>query len=302
MILVTGATGRTGQRVVTHLLSSGQAVRILVRPHSVVPGHWDGVERATGDLDDPASLQQAMSGVDGLFLLSPMDPDLDRLERSAIDAAMRVGVGHIVKMSTTKPEPDSPISWWRAHWRAEQHLRACERPWTILRPNGIAFFLLDFARDVREHGVMRTAAGDGRMALVDPDDIAAVAAHVFADRARYTGAVLDITGPDAVSYADVARILTALIGRRVAHVDVSVDAARSALRDGRPDWEVEGVLANWLMTRDGSGGFDRVTDEVERVTGRRARELRVFLRAHVDAFRPRAVGLSGEAERPGTTG
>jgi uncharacterized protein YbjT (DUF2867 family) len=173
MILVTGATGRTGRQVVTHLHSSGQAVRILVRPTSVVPGQWDGVERAVGDLDDAASLHQAMSGVDGLFLLSPMDPELDRFERNAIDAAVRVGVGHIVKMSTTKPEPDSPIPWWRAHWRAEQHLRACERPWKILRPNGIAFFLLDLARGVREHGVIRTAAGDGRMALVDPDDIAA---------------------------------------------------------------------------------------------------------------------------------
>jgi NAD(P)H dehydrogenase (quinone) len=113
-----------------------------------------------------------------------------------------------------------------------------------------------------------------------------VAARVFADRARYAAAVLDITGPEAVSYADVAGILTELTGRSVTHVDVSVDEGRSALRDGRPEWEVQGLLANWLMTRDGSGGFDRVTDDVERVTGRRPRELRIFLGGHVDAVRP----------------
>jgi NAD(P)H dehydrogenase (quinone) len=286
-ILVTGATGRTGQRIVDHLLAGGQQVRILTRATSSVPDRWNGVERATGDLDDAESLQRAMSGVEGLFVLSPMDPSLDRLEGNAFDAAVRVGVNHVIKMSTTKPEPDSPIPWWQAHWRSEQALRRSGLPWTILRPNGISFFLLEHARGVRENGVLRTAAGNGRMALIDADDIGAVTASVFADPGRHTGDVLDLTGPAAVTYGDVADILTSVTGRRVIHVDISPEEGRAlVLSYGRPAWEAEGLVANWLMTRDGSGGFDRVTDQVERISGRSPLSLEVFLATQREAFAP----------------
>lgn len=128
---------------------------------------------------------------------------LDSREAKAFAAAAAAGVAHIVKMSTTKPEPDSPIPWWRAHWRSEQALRDAGPAWTILRPNGISFFLLEHARPVREDGTFFTAAGDGRMALIDADDVGAVAAAVFDEPARHAGAVLDLTGPDAVSYDGV---------------------------------------------------------------------------------------------------
>jgi uncharacterized protein YbjT (DUF2867 family) len=288
-ILVVGATGRTGQHIVDHLLAGGQAVRILTRPTSAVPDRWGAVERAPGDLDDPQSLRSALSGVQGLFVLSPMDPALDRLEGNAFEAAASAGTGHVVKMSTTKPEAGSPIPWWRAHWRSEQALRRSELSWTILRPNGISFFLLEHASGVREHGIFRTAAGDGRMALIDADDIGAVTARVFADPSRYAGEVLDLTGPEAVSYGDIAAVLTRVTGRLVTHVDISPEDGRALLLGyGFRDWEAEGMVANWRMTRDGSGGFDRVTDLVERVGGRRPLSVDVFLTAHRDAFAPAA--------------
>jgi NAD(P)H dehydrogenase (quinone) len=287
MILVTGATGRTGEHIVDHLLAAGHDVRILTRATSTIPDRWSGVERAIGDLDDHPSLRRATGGVDGVFVLAPMDPALDRMEGNVLAAAVEAGVGHFVKMSTTKPEPDSPIPWWRAHWRSEQSLRSSGLSWTILRPNGISFFLLGHAPSVRDHGVFHTAAGDGRMALIDADDIAAVTARVFADPGLYAGAVLDLTGPAAVSYGDVADILSRVTGRSVAHEDISPDAGYAQLvADGRPDWEAEGMVANWRMTRDGSGGFDRVTDHVENVSGRAPLALEHFLTAHRDAFTP----------------
>lgn len=287
MILVTGATGRTGQHIVDHLLAHGHEVRILVRPTSNVPPRWSDVDRAIGDLDDAASLRDAMADIDGLLVLSPQDPALDRMEANAFAAAATAGVRHVVKMSTTKPEPDSPIPWWRAHWRSEQALRAAGPAWTILRPNGISFFLLEHARPVREDGCFRTAAGDGRMALLDADDIGATVATVFDEPARHTGAVLDLTGPDAVSYGDVADILTSVTGRRVTHVDVSPREGRELLLSyGMRDWEADGILANWLMTRDGSGGFDRITGEVERVTGHRPHAVAEFLAREREAFAP----------------
>jgi len=289
MILVTGGTGRTGQHVVDHLLAQGEKVRVLTRSVSHIPDRWDGVEPALGDLDDADALRAAMAGIDGLFVLAPMDPDLDRMERNAYEAASRCGVDYIVKMSTTKPDPESPIPWWRAHWRSEARLRDGAPSWTILRPNGITFFLLGHAESVREHGRFQTAGGGGRMALIDADDIGAVTAVLFADRERYAGAVLDLTGPAALSYNDVAAILTKVTGRTVTHEDIAPEEGLAALRSsGLPSWEAEGMVANWLMTRDGSGGFDRVTDVVERMTGRPPLDVEQFLRVHRAAFTPPA--------------
>ena len=286
-ILVIGATGRTGQRVVDHLLANGQSVRILTRGSSKVPDRWDGVERAIGDLNDVNSLEKAMAGAEGVFVLSPQDPQLDLTEGNAFEAAGRVGVGFVVKMSTTKPEPDSAIPWWRAHWRSEQALRQSGLSWTILRPNGVSFFLLEHSRGVREQGVLRTAAGDGRMALIDADDVAAVTACVFADPGHYAGQTLDLTGATAVSYGDVADMITSITGRRVSHVDISPEEGHALLLSyGMQQWEADGILANWLMTRDGSGGFDRVTDQVERITGHQPLSVDVFLTAAKDAFTP----------------
>ena len=287
MILVTGATGRTGEHIVDHLLAATADVRILTRATSTVPDRWESIARVTGDLHDRDSLADAMSGIDALFVLSPMDPDLDQMERNAFTAAEAAGVDYVVKMSTTKPEPDSPIPWWRAHWRSEEALRTSGLTWTILRPNGITFFLLGHGAEVRERGVIRTAAGNGRMALIDAADIGAVTVNLFDDPVAHAGKVYDLTGPEAVSYGDVADVLTKLTGRSVAHEDVSPEEGhRLLVSSGRPTWEADGLVANWRMTRDGSGGFDRVTDDVERLSGRRPAPIGRFLADHLGAFTP----------------
>jgi uncharacterized protein YbjT (DUF2867 family) len=260
-------------------------VRALARPTSTLPPGWDGVDVARGDLSDRGSLLAAMGGIDALVLLSPMDPRLDELEASALDAARAAGVDHVVKISTTVPAEDSPISWWRAHARSERALQTSGLRWTVIRPNGIAFFLLDYAASVRTEGVMHTAAPDGRMALIDPADIAAVVSAVVADPVRYANATLDITGPEALSYDDVAAMLSRLLGRPVRHVAISDDEVRARLLvAGRPEWEVDGVIANFRMTRGNAYGFDRVTSTVEEVTGRPPRRVEDFLRDHLAAF------------------
>jgi uncharacterized protein YbjT (DUF2867 family) len=288
-VLVTGATGRTGRLLVDALLDTGCRVRALVRSSSVIPAGWEDVELAAGDLGDAASLRSAMDGVDVVVLLSPMDPELDRLEAIAFAAARDAGVQHVVKISTTVPAEDSPISWWRAHGRSERTLRDSELRWTIVRPNGIAFFLLDYAASVREEGAMHTAVPDGRMALIDPADIAAVVAAVVADPPRYAGTTLAISGPEALSYDDLAALLSRLTGRTVRHVALSEDEMRARLlAAGRPEWEADGVVANMRMTRGGAYGFDRVTTTVQEVIGRPPRGVEAFLHQHLGRFVPEA--------------
>ena len=285
-VLVTGATGRTGRLLVGALLAGGCRVRALVRPTSAIPAAgWEGVELAVGDLGDAASLHSAMAGTEAVVLLSPMDPYLDRLEAAAYAAAASAGVGHVVKISTTVPAEDSPISWWRAHARSERLLAGSPLRWTVVRPNGIAFFLLDYAASVRAEGAMHTAAPDGRMALIDPADIAAVVAAVVADPERFAGETLSVTGPEAISYDDVAALLSLLTGRPVRHVAEPEAVIHSRLlAGGRPEWEADGVVANMRMTRGNAYGFDRVTSTVRDVTGRVPGTVEAFLRQHVDLF------------------
>ena len=287
-VLVTGATGRTGPLLVDALRSDGNSVRALVRATSTIPPQWDGaVDLAVGDLTDPASVREAMADIDALVLLSPMDPDIDRLERPAIDAARDAHVQHVVKISTTVPDVNSPISWWRAHGRSETYLRDSGLSWTIVRPNGIAFFLLDYADSVRNHGVMRTAAPDGEMALIHPADIAAVVAHVVADPQRYRGETLAISGPQAVSYDDIAAILSRLTERPVRHQPESEAESRARLLAlGRPEWEADGLVANFRMTRGNAYGFDRVTGTVQDILGRPPHSVDVFLAEHLARFMP----------------
>ena len=285
LVLVTGATGRTGRVLVDALRRERQRVRALVRPTSTIPADWHDVELASGDLGDTASLRAAAAGVDTLVLLSPMDPSLDLLEAGALAAADGAGVGHVVKISTTVPDRHSPISWWRAHAGAEELLRDSGLRWTVLRPNGIDFFLLDYADSVRAEGVLRTCAPDGRMALIDPRDIGDVVAAVVRDPERCAGATLEVTGPHAVSYDDVARALGSLLGRDVRHVAVSEEEVRRRLlAAGRPGWEADGVVANMRMTRGNAYGFDRVTTTVRDVTGHEPRAVEDFLREHLDRF------------------
>lgn len=285
MILVIGGTGNLGARVVGRLLDSGAQLRLLSRPTSRVPPGWD-VEVVRGDLGDTVTVAAAARGCSSVFLLSAMNPDLDAAEITAIDAMGTAGAGHVVKLSTTAPAVDSPISWWRAHWRAEQALRAAPVGWTILRPNGIASFLLDFAPEVIADACFRTAAGTGAMALVHPDDVADAAAAVLAEVGAHQGRTWDLTGPRALTYDDVAVILGGILDRPIRHLSEPPEVALPRLMErGLAAWEAEGVVANWLMTGSGEGDFVRVTDDVRRICGRAPRTVEEFMRDNADVFR-----------------
>ena len=286
VILVTGATGRLGRLVVAALLEGGQPVRALVRAASVIPEGWGAVRLVRGDLDDPGSLPDAITGVETVVVVSPMTPWLDRQDGAVLEAAEEGQVRHVVKVSTTAPDAASPISWWRAHWRAEERLRGSPLGWTILRPNGIAMFLLDFAAEVAATGAFTTGAGSGRMALVHPGDVGLATATVATAPTRFAGRVLDLTGPEPLSYDDVAAQLGSLLGRPVEHRAVDPAAAAEHLRRaGLRGWEAEGVLANWLMTRDRVGGFARVSGDLAEVLGRPPRSVHDYLAEHLDRFR-----------------
>jgi uncharacterized protein YbjT (DUF2867 family) len=273
-VLVCGATGNVGAAVAEALRARGVPVRAFVRDPARMP--LLGLDVAVGDFADAGSLRRAMAGVDRVFLSSADGPDKVRHEAAVIDAAAEAGVELIVKASTMLAQVGSPLAPLDWNGRAEEHLRGSGLPWVILASGFYMTNLLAAAGPVREHGVLPAPAGDGAVAMIDPRDVAAVAAVALAGDG-HAGRSYRLTGPEAVTYARIARALGA------EYVDVPPEAARQELEaSGMPAWLVDHLDRAFALIRDGA--LAETTDVVRAVTGRDARDIEVFARDHAAVF------------------
>ncbi|MDF2742070.1 MAG: azoreductase [Actinomycetia bacterium] len=283
MILVTGATGRVGSELVRLLAEQGAPARALVHsPDKAAPIQHLGLETALGDFEQPDTLDVAMKGCDQLFLLAPPTPRQPQQEQHVIDAARRAGVGHVVKQSVPWAGADAPVVFSRWHGQVEEHLAQSHLAYTLLRPTSFMQNFLMSAQQVADQGVLYGMFGEGRVAFIDARDIAAVAAELLTSPG-HQGASYTLTGPEALSAAEVAERLSAATGRQVSSVDLGADAFRQALAGaGMPGWMVDGVVEGNTMLAAGHGAT--VTDEVARLTGRPPRAFAQFAADHRVAF------------------
>jgi uncharacterized protein YbjT (DUF2867 family) len=283
MILVTGATGHVGSELVRLLADQGAPARALVHsPDKATPIQRLGLETALGDYEQPDTLDVAMKGCDQLFLLSPPTPRQPQQERHVIEAARRAGVGHVVKQSVPWAGVDAPLVFSRWHGQVEEDLARSGLAYTLLRPSSFMQNFLMSAQQVADQGVLYGMFGEGRVAFIDARDIAAVAAELLTNPGHH-GASYTLTGPEALSAAEVAERLAAATGRQVRSVDLGADAFRQALAGaGMPGWLVDGVVEGNTMLAAGHGAT--VTDEVARLTGRPPRTFAQFAADHRVAF------------------
>jgi uncharacterized protein YbjT (DUF2867 family) len=283
MILVAGATGHVGSELVRLLAETGTPARALVHsPDKAAPIQRLGLEVAVGDYEQPDTLDAAMAGCDQLFLLSPPTPRQPQQEQHVIDAARRAGVEHVVKQSVPWAGPDAPLVFSRWHGQVEQHLAQSGLAYTLLRPSSFMQNFLMSAQQVADQGILYGMTGEGRVAFIDTRDIAAVAAELLTNPG-HQGTSYTLTGPEALSAAEVAERLSAATGRQVRYVDVGADGFRQALAGaGMPGWLVDGVVEGNTMLAAGHGAT--VTDEVARLTGRPPRTFAQFAADHQGAF------------------
>jgi uncharacterized protein YbjT (DUF2867 family) len=170
----------------------------------------------------------------------------------------------------------------RDHWATEEHIRASGLTFTFLRDNLYADFLPNM---VGEDGVIRGPGGDGRAALVAQDDIAEAAVAVLREPAAHANATYDMTGPDAVSFGEVAATMTVVTGRAVSyHVETLEEAYRSRASYGAPDWQVEAWVSTY--TSVASGELARVSADIPSLTGHPATSVAEVLR-RIEARRTR---------------
>ncbi|NMN99419.1 SDR family oxidoreductase [Antrihabitans stalactiti] len=287
MILVIGATGKIGGEVARQLVTAGSSVRALVRDPSKAVALADlGVELATGDLGDAASLDKAMHGVDRVFLLSVQDLRQAELQGNAVDAAVRAEVGHIVKVSGIAPSvsPGGPAEIGRQHWQTEHRIEATGVPFTFLRPGFFMQNLLETAAPmVAKLGLLAAPMNGAPIAMVDARDIAAVAVAALTSDDHYDR-VYDVTGPRAFGYSELAAVLTGATGRRVRYLDTPPRLAAKALRrQGQPDWKVEHLVEMAELFRAGAGAT--VSTTVRDLTGHAPRTIESFAAEHASAFK-----------------
>jgi uncharacterized protein YbjT (DUF2867 family) len=283
MLLITGATGNIGVHLVGLLAQHVIPTRVLVRDLAKANGLPETIQRYQGDLEDPDTLHTAFEGVTGLFLLTQGTGV--SMARNALREAERAGVTHVVLLSSTNVFGDPIPAMGRWHHEREGLVKASALPWTILRPNGFMSNALEWRPTLEEGGYVLDATGPGRHAVIDPADIAAVAAAVLTEDG-HESAEYTLTGPESLTTAEQARILGDALGRRIALRDVATaeDAVRSRYPHGASPELAAAVTEAWALMRADTVGAR--TDTVERLIGRPPRTFAAWCRDHIADFAP----------------
>lgn len=273
---VTGATGVVGGLVARELGRHGVPQRLLVRDPARAPEIPDSMVHRCSYSDRDAATR-ALEGVDLLLMVSAAE-SAERLDehRTFIDAAAAAGVRHVVYTSFAAAAPDAIFTLARDHYATEQHIRASGMTWTFLRDG----LYIDFMEAlVRDDGVIRGPAGDGRAAIVARADVARTAAAVLLDPGSHTGRTYDLTGPEALTLTEVAETIGRVRGRSVTFHDETVEEAyQSRAHYGAPPWQVEA----WVTTYTAIAGnvMATVSADVETITEVAPMSLEAYLRAH----------------------
>jgi uncharacterized protein YbjT (DUF2867 family) len=277
MILVTGSTGNVGRELVATLAAKGTAVRALSRPDAVgTPALPAFVQAVTGDLNDPASLDPALDGADGLFLL-PGYADMPGI----LARARQAGVKHVVQLSGLSADsPDMANAITRYMADSERAVRDCGIAWTIIRPAAFMTNAFRWLPQLRAGDVLRLPFAAVRTATIDPADIAEVAAVALIAR-HHEGRIYPVSGPQSLTPADQIAILGQALGRPLRYEAQPDDEARSEMSKSMPAQYVDAFFRFYV---DGTLDESKVLPTVQAVTGRPPRTFAQWAASHAGDF------------------
>lgn len=285
-ILVTGATGTVGSLLIPALRARGANVRAMVRDASRAPA---GTEPAVADLRDPESVTVALRGVDTAFLNSPSTEDAAEIQKRFATIAAQQGVRHLVVLSQFAAQPDSPVRFLRWHAEVETHVAALDLEGTILRPNLFLQGLSLLAEPIKR-GTLPAPIGDARVSAIDARDIADAAAVVLTT-SGHAARTYTLTGPRAVTHAEIAGEITSATGHEVAFVDTAPRDFAAMAEPFMPVWQLEGLLEDYAHYTRGEAMV--VTSDVADLTGHPARDATTFAIDYAAAFTPDGASVPG---------
>jgi uncharacterized protein YbjT (DUF2867 family) len=286
MILVTGATGTNGRLVAQALLRAGVPVRAMVQnPTKAADLQQAGAQLVVADFDKPDTLDGALAGVDRSLLLSAVDGRLVEREATFVERARKAGLRHVVKFSAIGAHPAASFTFGRQHGQSERLIMDSGLAFTFIQPNFFMQNLLWSAATLKARGELSSTLGTTPVSHVDARDIASVIAAALTERIdHHAGKVHLITGPAALTFAEVAETFSAVLGRPVRYVNLTDEQLMAGLlASGQSKWQATALVELNTYARQGHASV--VTDTVERVGGRPARTLEQWIRDRAAEFR-----------------
>jgi uncharacterized protein YbjT (DUF2867 family) len=285
VVLVTGATGNIGTEVCASLAQDPSLeVRAALRnpgKRAWLPGN---VAAVPFDFEDPATIDAALQGVDKLFLLAPGGPMGPGYTQAVIAALGNHSVKYIVKQSSYEPAHaiQVPTDQWALD--TERMVRETGIPWTFLQPPWCnQNFSRGYFAGMVAMGVLALPFGDGASGWIDTRDIGEVTRRIFTE-GGHEGQSYCLTGPRLITLAEIARVLSEASGRQIVYQPLTDERWLEACEQmGMPPLAAQATLALIAKTRDGHA--TKITDDVERITGRKARSFEQFAQDSADEIR-----------------
>lgn len=288
MILITGASGTVGREVLGQILHDRKRVdtpiRAMYRRPEEAAKAPTGAQGVVADFADKPSLLKALEGVESVFLVCAPVRELVELEINMLEACKESRV-HYVVQSSAMGAGNYARSFPSWHRRVEDRLVRSRLTYTILRPNSFMQNILAFyAPSIRKEGAFYASMGDAQVSFIDTRDVATVAVKALLSR-DFQGKTCDLNGPEALSYAQLAKKIEKHIGKPVRYVDIPEDAQRKALLDsGMPDWQVTALLDLQRYYKNGMGGV--VDGILQHLLDHSPITMDQFLAEHEQSFRP----------------
>ena len=283
-ILITGATGNVGSATLDNLGTPDVSVRALVHGESKTQTMRDrGVEAVVGDFLEPDSLAPALEGVNTVLLITPIHPKQVAQATNVIKAARDSGNDpRIVRLSVAQASHEAPTRNSRQHAQIEEELISSGLPYTLLRPTTFMQNTLVTARTVASEGKIYQPFEDGRLGMIDARDIGEVAAKVLTEEG-HQGKTYTLTGPAAISFHDIAEMLSEVLGKKVDYIPISLEKAKEAMLGmGLSVWKAEVLIEYARAHSQGYSNF--TTEDFEQLTGHTATSYKEFATDFERAF------------------
>ena len=287
MILITGASGSVGKAVLQEAIRQQSKVRAMYRSMEEAAKAPSGCEPVQADYSDKPSLRKALDGVTSVYLVCSPIPQLVELESKMLDASKEAGVKHVV-LNSAMGAGDYGKSFPSWHRKVEDKLKTTGMRYTILRPNGFLQNIVTYhAPSIRAQGAFYAAMGDAKVSYLDVGDIAVVAVKALLGGA-HAGKTYELNGPEAISNQEIAKRISAVIGRTVNYVDIPDSALHDSLIGlGMPEWQATALVE--LQQYYKMGGCGKTDGLLKSLIGRDPVTLDQYLAANANEFKAEAA-------------
>ena len=284
MILITGATGKSGSATARALNDLGHSYRALIRnPEKEEELKALGAEVVIGSIEDNQSLVKAMSDVEKVLILLPNSENQLALETQTVDVALQSGTKHIVKVSSIEATPDATSPIPKLHLEAENYIKASGLEWTMVKPNFYMQNLLGSATTIKEQDKIFLPMGEGKTGMIDTRDVGKVIAKVLSEEG-HSSMNYEITGPEILSFYDVAETFSNVLNKTVNYIDLPMPAYKEILSNFLTNqWHLDAVIDLFEGIRE--GGIEEKTDTYATLMGEPPKSLEEFIIEHSFIFK-----------------